>query len=74
MVPKRTYPSVRYIRQDQTNFSNVIDEMKGETKIQTREYLAESMQELHSNAITLLLQHYYIFYSSDSCASILKVP
>jgi len=23
---------------------------------------------------TLLLQHYYILYSSDSCASILKVP
>ena len=37
MVPKRTYPSVRNIRQDQTNFSNANDEMKGEAKIQTRD-------------------------------------
>jgi len=34
---KRTYPSVRNIRQDQTNFSNANDEMKGEAKIQTRD-------------------------------------
>lgn len=40
---------------------------KGKQKLKRDTWQAESMQELHSNANTLLLQHYYMLLFSDSC-------